>query len=187
MDSKFPEALKKTVVCRCSAESRVFRDKVGSLKCPKCGIERDIGSFKSQEEAAKAAIAGGTFVKGMDTSASKMLVPAALMLSDGFCEPKKLLLLKGENTIGRKAASSRASIQLETEDEYMGRNHARIELNVRPDRSFYEYCLSDMGSANGTWKNKKKIEQGDIVMLQQYDTIRLGRTVFRFMLQERAN
>jgi pSer/pThr/pTyr-binding forkhead associated (FHA) protein len=95
------------------------------------------------------------------------------------CSPDIIRLKRGVNTVGRNAASPKASILLDTDDPFMSRLHAAIDLIMKSDGTFV-HNLSDAGSANGTWHNGEKLEKGDQIVLKQGDTVRLGHTTFEF-------
>lgn len=90
----------------------------------------------------------------------------------------ELVVVKGENrgvyvritgpiTIGRGGKAA-----LELDDTKASTHHARV-LPIGPDR----YLLEDLGSTNGTFVNKERIEQ---VPLRSGDLIKIGRTLIVF-------
>jgi len=100
-------------------------------------------------------------------------------------DDKTVILKRGENTIGKKATSSASSIQLPTSDPYMSRNHAKIEVVMKPDATFV-HRFSDMGSLNGSFHNDQKLEKDDVIVLTHGDTIKLGHTCLRFVQEYQA-
>ncbi len=70
--------------------------------------------------------------------------------------------------IGR---SSKCDVQLDQES--VSRNHARIV------RQRSHYAISDLGSTNGTYVNDELVEE---VVLRDGDQIKVGRTIFKFIV-----
>jgi pSer/pThr/pTyr-binding forkhead associated (FHA) protein len=119
---------------------------------------------------------------GASASGHKLSRPASLVLLEGECLPKNVVLTAGMNTIGRKSPTSVCSIQLESGDTFMSRDHACIEFAVRADGMF-EYRLSDNASSNGTFLNEKRVDRGEAMILSLNDRIRLGHTIFKFVIE----
>jgi len=191
--SQFPEAPSKNVACpNCKIVLTVDLHREGGLGCPKCRYQGDISSYlpsprpsvnNPSPNAGRGRVDGApsTVIVNKQEFENRLSFPAVLVLTDGICEPRTVVLTKGINTIGRKSSSSICSIQLDSKDEFMSRNHACIEFKVRADGT-YEYYLSDSGSTNGTFLNEKLIEKGEVVVLSLKDKIRLGHTAFQFTL-----
>jgi pSer/pThr/pTyr-binding forkhead associated (FHA) protein len=118
-------------------------------------------------------------------TAGQMLKPGILALIKGEygCSPNIVRLQRGVNTLGRSASSSKASIQLNTNDSYMSRVHASIDLIMKSDGTFV-HNLADAGSNNGTWHNGEKLEKRDQILLKPGDLIKIGHTTFEFKLDE---
>ena len=75
-----------------------------------------------------------------------------------------------EITLGRAATNS-----IILEDNSVSRSHAVLQFNGQ------EYTLRDIGSRNGTFHNKRKI-QGE-VPVKHLDTIKVGIYTFRFLTE----
>ena len=87
----------------------------------------------------------------------------------------------GKNTLGRKAGTSDASVQIETTDSYMSRNHIGIDLESRNGGI---YCvLYNTRNRNKTLVNGNRVEEGDRIELQNGTIITLGNTQLKFTLQ----
>ena len=187
--SQFPEAPLKNVACpECKTVLTVDQHRTGDIECPRCHHGGDVSSYLPvpvnipSAGAGRRQADGATAVVNKQASGNRLSVPAVLVLQSGVCAPQTVVLTKGMNTIGRKGSSSTCSIQLDSKDEFISRNHARIEFKVCADRT-YEYFLSDFESKNGTFLNEKRIEKGETVVLSLKDKIRLGYTVFQFTLR----
>ena len=92
----------------------------------------------------------------------------ALVIMTGKLLGKKYDLVKEENIIGR---SSECEIPIKEED--ISRNHAKLVVVANLVK------VSDMGSTNGTYVNRKKVD-GEAV-LENGDQLRCGNTVFKFL------
>lgn len=85
-------------------------------------------------------------------------------------------LHEGSNTIGRRANSDTADIQI-SNDMYMSRKH--IIIDVVKQRNTLEYHLVEIGSKNITKLNGTAINRGDILILNPGDVMTLGTTEVR--------
>jgi DNA-directed RNA polymerase subunit M/transcription elongation factor TFIIS len=175
-DTRFLDAPRKKLVCpKCLKQMEVFMDKTGSLRCQHCKLVRDVNSYLPPRSADH----GGTALGAGMAAPVRLTRPATLTVVEGDCRGQSIVLLKGENTIGRKGAGSTCSVQLETRDTYMSQNHICVELVVRPDRT-YEYRLSDLGSRNAALLNEMRLGGDEVLPLRPNDLIRIGSTVLRF-------
>ncbi len=84
----------------------------------------------------------------------------------------------GFNTIGRKASSSTASVQIVTDDRTMSRNHAVIE--VRQAGGQLLHILKNGANKNPSYLNNALVGQGDQLILNNGDRIKMGRTILTF-------
>jgi len=94
-------------------------------------------------------------------------------------EEQKFLLHEGVYIVGRKAASSKADICIETNDKLMSRSHLRVEVKADAKGGFI-HTISDNHSKNRTMYNNKYLEAGEVIVLKNNDEIVIGRTVLRF-------
>jgi DNA-directed RNA polymerase subunit RPC12/RpoP len=74
-------------------------------------------------------------------------------------------LQEGENIIGRKSQSSTANIQIETNDRFMSRLHAMIEIKCLANGNYYT-TITNWKNQNPTYVNGQKIQQNDKFVLQ---------------------
>ena len=188
---QFPKAPLKKVACPVCKSVLSVVQKPGRVNCPNCRHSGDISDYPPPKPPADVTSAAAvrkqdagdaTVIVNTQASESRLSRPAVLVLKKGVCNPRMIVLTKGMNTIGRKSSGADCSIKLDSNDEFISRNHARIEFTIRADETF-EYYLSDSGSKNGTFLNDKRIEKGEIVILRLKDKIRLGHTTFEFTLE----
>ena len=84
-------------------------------------------------------------------------------------------LKSGVNTIGRKATSSPASVQIETNDRTMSRNHAVIE--VRNAGGQMLHILKNGANKNPSYINNALIAANDQLILNNGDRMKFGETI----------
>ena len=89
----------------------------------------------------------------------------------------------GLNTVGRKASSSEADIQVETSDMLMSRYHALIEYR-RIEGGFFQCIVSNDKNKNVTMVNSHPLADGDKILLNDGDTLQLGNTKLTFKIKE---
>lgn len=94
-------------------------------------------------------------------------------------------LKEGRNTVGRGAPSSQATMQLETADKSMSREHAVIEV-VRLKSQRVKAILSDLRPAEKAQHRPLKVEDevvaaGDRISLSHGDVITLGDTEVKYI------
>lgn len=104
-----------------------------------------------------------------------------------FCK-KEFSLHKGENTIGRKAMTGDAEVQICDEhgevDKYMSRHHAII--TIKDGASGLEHQMKPYAPKNPIKINGNLLTTGDLVVLQWGDELTFGRTTLRFDRPQRA-
>ena len=101
----------------------------------------------------------------------------------GDCYP----LCEGINTIGRKAGTSDATLQIETDDRSMSRKHAQIRV-VRLKSGRVKAILSDVRDAQKAELlpiifDDAPLFPGDAVVLADGDDFTLGRTKLKYKKQ----
>ena len=84
----------------------------------------------------------------------------------------------GFNTVGRKASSSTASVQIVTDDRTMSRNHAVIEVRQAGGQMYH--ILKNGANKNPSYLNNALVGQGDQLVLNNGDRIKMGRTILTF-------
>jgi uncharacterized Zn finger protein (UPF0148 family) len=181
---QFEEIPLKKVYCpACNTGLQVSLSHKGNITCPQCKKTASAEDYKeTPRQQKKEPDADGTSLNTYLVDKNKLLKPGVLLLVEGECNPAKIVLQKGRNSIGRKSPSSQSAIQLETSDGYMSKNHIYIDLIMKPDYTF-EHRLSDNRSTNGAYHNKEKIEPEDVIILRPGDLIRIGHTTFKFIVE----
>ncbi len=95
----------------------------------------------------------------------------------GACYP----LEEGQNIVGRKGNTSKASVQIATDDRYMSRQHCSITVTTLPDGT-KKAVLSNYMNKNLTSVNGQEIETGDAIRLTDGNSITMGHTTVTFKL-----
>jgi uncharacterized protein YbaR (Trm112 family) len=91
-------------------------------------------------------------------------------------------LKDGRNIIGRKGHTSKATIQIPTNDRYMSRQHCCIEVSTLSDGT-KKAVISNYQNKNLTKINGQQIETGDEVRLSNGNTITMGGTTVTFLIK----
>jgi phage FluMu protein Com len=91
-------------------------------------------------------------------------------------------LALGENTIGRKAASSKATVQIACNDHYMSRCHSFIDVSILPN-GCTKAVISNASNKNATCVNGQQLEAGDKIILRSGDEIRMGETILKVIIK----
>ena len=110
------------------------------------------------------------------TDKPKSEVNAKLMFN-GVSYP----LEEGQNIVGRKGQTSKATIQIDTADRYMSRQHCSITVTTLPDGT-KKAVLSNYQNKNLTSVDGQEIETGDAIRLTDGNNITMGHTTVTFKL-----
>ena len=89
-------------------------------------------------------------------------------------------LRSGINTIGRKASSSAATVQIATDDRTMSRSHAVIEVSNAGGNTIH--ILRNGANKNPSYLNGSLIGQQDQLILNNGDRIKMGNTKMTFKI-----
>lgn len=100
------------------------------------------------------------------------------LMADGVSYPLK----EGRNVVGRRATKSCATVQITTSDLTMSRQHIIINVTTLADGT-KKVVLSNYQNKNPTLINGMQIDDGDAVRLSDGNTITIGRTTLRVMIQ----
>lgn len=90
-------------------------------------------------------------------------------------------LEEGQNIVGRKGNTSKATVQIATDDRYMSRQHCAINVTTLPDGT-KKAVLSNYQNKNLTSVNGQEIETGDAIRLFDGNSITMGHTTVIFKL-----
>jgi pSer/pThr/pTyr-binding forkhead associated (FHA) protein len=146
---------------------------IESFKCPKCKREIPLSyldhKLRQDPDAETLVIAPK---KGSG-------IGRFIVLPNANTPQQEFQLNEGISIVGRKAKTFTANICIQTKDKTMSRSHIRIEIKKNPKGGYFHF-LSDNNSKNNTFYNRKRIKDGDVVVLKDGDEIVLGRTIIRF-------
>ena len=201
----------KRIICpKCKAVLDVTNSKNETLKqitCPSCKTILQVKFPPQQEQPQQEPIeahtyyapskrpmadsgetqlagAGGETVLGGGLSgATQLYTPtqkttATVKLTFGG---KEYPLSEGQNIVGRQGATSKATVQIETADRYMSRQHCSITVSTLPDGT-KKAVLSNYQNKNLTSIDGQEIETGDEIRLTNGDRITMGHTTVVFKM-----
>lgn len=184
--------MKKSVVCpNCGAILEVVNSKNETIKqifCPNCKIDLRVkfGSPPKQAldaqtyYAPKSPNMGETQLSSGKAGAT-IFAPSpskkvsAKLVFNGIDYPLQL----GRNVVGRKATTSQASIQIDTPDRYMSRQHVLVNLTKLSDGTL-KATLCNYQNKNETTIDGQLVETGDEIRLVDGNTITMGDTSIIF-------
>lgn len=172
-----------------------------SFTCPVCEEKHVVGKCQRYVEQPKPMVSSGDETRyggasarqggdetrigsqpqcgGSDeTRIGSASCPAVGVLMDNMGRTYQLRL--GINTIGRKAASSPASVQISTDDRTMSRSHAVIEVSHAGGKTIH--ILRNGANKNPSFLNGSLIGQQDQLILNNGDRIKMGNTEMTFKI-----
>ena len=95
---------------------------------------------------------------------------------------QQFALKMGVNTVGRKANTSQASLQLPAIDPYMSRSHAQIKLSMLANGKL-KAVISNDRNKNVTTINGVELRFDEAIVLSNGDCIVMGKTTVVFQLR----
>ena len=130
-----------------------------------------------------AGTGGETQLGGGLSGATQLYTPAqkASVTAKLSFGGKDYPLAEGSNIVGRKATTSKATVQIETADRYMSRQHCCIVVTTLSDGT-KKGVLSNYQNKNATLVDGQAIEQGDAIRLTDGNSITMGKTTVTFKL-----
>ena len=165
-------------------------EEVKQITCPKCKAILQV-KFLPQKAPLEAETyyapkkpivdSGATQLAGSSYGATQLAMPSAkesykvCLQFGGVIYP----LEEGRNIVGRKASTSTATVQIETADRYMSRQHCSITVTTLPDGT-KKVVLSNYQNKNQTTVDGQPIETGDAIRLTDGNSITMGRTTVVF-------
>jgi pSer/pThr/pTyr-binding forkhead associated (FHA) protein len=96
-------------------------------------------------------------------------------------EDQPYFLEEGQNIIGRKGNTSKATVQIATDDRYMSRQHCSITITTLPDGT-KKAVFSNYQNKNLTTIDGQEIETGDAIRLVNGNRITMGHTTVVFKM-----
>ena len=187
----------KRIVCpNCRAVLEVKNSQneaVKQITCPSCKSELQVKFLPQQEpmeaktyyapQKQRPADNGTTQLAGSEYGTTQ-LVPdnpksqaTAKLIYDRVSYP----LEEGRNIVGRKATSSQATVQIETADRYMSRQHCCITVTTLPDGT-KKAVLCNYQNKNMTSVDGQEIGNSDAIRLTDGNNITMGHTTVSFSL-----
>ena len=131
-----------------------------NIKCPGCGVVLRVTNSKDEAEKRIAC---------------PKLLQSCYLLFEG----KEYELSIGSNTVGRSASTSIADVQIETDDLFMSREHAVINVRRLPNGGL-KIDISNFKNKNTTKVNDYRLESDDAIVLHDGDTVEMGSTSMTF-------
>ena len=181
--------------------SKNEREKI--IRCPKCKAQLKV-KFPPQQEPIEAptvygtpktmvdgvatqlggGLSGATVLGGIPSGSTQYVTPSQNKTTGTpylLHEGKKYSLQEGKNIVGRKAKTSEASVQIETSDRYMSRQHCNITVSTMPDGS-KKVVICNYQNKNQTIIDGQEISTGDEIRLTDGDSVTMGHTTIIFKL-----
>lgn len=155
---------------------------VKRIRCPKCGVVLDVRNSNGETKRTFRCPRCGVGLQvsfAQDTAEEPTTVYG--VKKNQQCRPRLIyggeeyLLSEGRNVIGRKALSSTATIQIETSDHYMSRQHAIVMVTALADGGM-KVVLSGYQNMNEITVDGQTLEPGDEVRLMDDSRITMGNT-----------
>jgi len=103
---------------------------------------------------------------------------AAPRIGHLLCNGMRYQLRQGRNTVGRRAMTSAADIQLDIDDRYVSR--MQTEINVAVVGRIVKAVICNTQSKNPTYVNGRELLEGDAISLNDGDTISMGNTTIEY-------
>lgn len=163
------------------------------ITCPQCKTPLKV-TFPPQEEPMEAKTFlvlpkqvatdnGATQLAAGSLGATQLVTPAKKNSSNArlVFDDQPYFLEEGQNIIGRKGNTSKATVQIATDDRYMSRQHCAIRVATLPDGS-KKAVLSNYQNKNLTSVDGQEIETGDEIRLFNGNSITMGHTTVIFKL-----
>lgn len=181
------------------------------VKCPTCGVVLDVKNSKNETlkqincpqcntllqvmfVPAQEPLTAKTFYapkQTRDNAATQLASKAGMGQEPISTEEKQRAelvfqgqsypLSEGVNVIGRCGTTSKATVQIKTNDLYMSRQHAQIEVTTLADGKI-KAVLSNYQNKNQTTIDGQAIEADDKIRLADGNAITMGKTTVTFKL-----
>lgn len=187
---------KKRIQCpKCGVVLEVKNSKneeVKQITCPQCHCFLQV-KFATQQEPIEASTYYAPKSSAVDNGATQLVGSSVGATQLAMSTPEigktaRLMyhgdsyeLVEGQNIVGRKGATSKATVQIATEDHYMSRQHCVINISALPDGTT-KAVLSNYQNKNLTTVDGQEIEAGDQIRLSDGNQITMGHTTITFKL-----
>jgi len=194
----------KRIICpKCRAVLDVKNSQnetVKQITCPSCKTVLQV-KFQPQQEPIEAPTyyappkqpatdcgetqladnGGETVLGGGLNGATQLYTPTQKATAKLTYEGKDYPLKEGQNIVGRQGTTSKATVQIETTDRYMSRQHCSITVTTLSDGT-KKAVLSNYQNKNLTTIDGQLIETGDAIRLTDGNSITMGHTTVTFKL-----
>lgn len=164
-----------------------------NIKCPCCGVVLKVTNSKNEHvkrfacpKCAKPILVpfyklnpedGETLMDGKGAAQSTQLASSEMQQSCHLTyEGKEYDLPIGSYSIGRQAVTSTADIQIDTDDLYMSREHAMMNVRRLADGGI-KVDVSNLKNKNTTLVNDYLLQPGDAIVVHDGDTVKMGNTI----------
>ena len=137
----------------------------------------DNGKTQLAGDGGKTILGGGLNVATQLYTPTQKATATATLTFGG----KEYPLNEGQNIVGRKGTTSKATVQIETADRYMSRQHCSITVTTLPDGT-KKAVLSNFQNKNSTTIDGQLIGTGDEIRLTDGNSITMGHTTVTFKL-----
>ena len=168
-------------------------EEVKQITCPKCQAVLQV-KFPPQQAPLEAETyyapkmpivdSGTTQLAGSSNGETQLVTPEEKPKESNarlVFEEQDYFLEEGQNIIGRKGNTSKATVQIATDDRYMSRQHCSITVTTLPDGT-KKAVLSNYQNKNLTIIDGQEIETGDAIRLVNGNRIKMGHTTVTFKL-----
>jgi hypothetical protein len=154
-----------------------------NVTCPVCKNKYPFTKFKRVTPGASQGSHTGGGEEEPDTELPKEnLILGRLRSMDSSLS---FQLKPGRNVIGRKSASSTATLQIDTgADRKLSREHLVIEVKRVPAKGFVHYVSLYKERVNPTYIGDELLQYGDCVVLHHGDLVKLPDLTLMFELPD---
>lgn len=172
------------------------------VKCPGCGVLLDVrnSSGTSEKEITCPKCNSRIVVKfnkpvtqqippSNDTAETQEFHTSFISgLTDGIMgkllyNGQKYTLQMGINSVGRKATTSKASVQIDTNDRSMSRMHSIINVTRMFDGTL-RTTIKNADNKNVTYVGGQILYDSDTIVLNDGDVIKMGNVNITFVKSE---
>jgi len=157
-----------------------------AVKCPICDNTFTVALRKKEVKIPTTATVADSSMYGMHKSDSSDTLSALdimkgepVLIFEGVTYPLQI----GRNTIGRKSTQGMATIQLPSNDRYMSRVNAVINVTKVADETF-SAVLNSANERNLARVNGKEIKMEDRIILLNGYILTLGNSQVLFSLKQ---
>lgn len=163
----------KTITCpQCKAQLRVMFSKQPMAPMP-CGETQYVRHDNSETRYVDRISA--------DNEETVYAGKKETVAQPGYLSFKgqQYLLSFGDNIIGRRASTSKATIQIATEDRYMSRQHLVISV-VKISAEKIRVIVSNYHNKNASYIDGQLLNEGDQLILSNGSVIKMGNTTVTY-------